>query len=378
MPRLTELRLDRHLSLLPAGVEPGAAQARLAALLARTTGPETAGLFAAMSDKAGLRAFDAPAGAVARLDELDATGQAMLRAEIGRLLGELRRAATLAAEADPARDGDLPALVAAAREVPGLDCIFAHEGRPVLAGWGLAPITHRRGLGLLAALDDGMPPERAAPAHLTLLAASAAARVVLGAVAAVAMPAVAPRLLPEASCQVAPGQLDRLGELHRAQAEETALRNRIAEALRLVGQRRADCPVAGGLSAERWERREAGVVEGCWTLHSDVVFTRIWNRTQVRVASWRICFNAQGAGTQTVTYENGASCVGDATATFNAGTLVIETGQNVRCSDQGFVLHRITVCERAGDGTGSCLSRVAEFDTRGGPPGQGAPFTLRR
>ena len=244
MQRLTELRLDRHLSLLPAGMEPAAARRRLAELLARATGPETAGLFAEIAEQDGRRAFLAPDGALARLDELDATGQQMLRAEIGRLLSELRRAATLAAEADPAGAGDLPALVQAAREVPSLDCIFAHEGRPVLAGWGLAPPTHPRGLGLLAPLDDGLPPERAAPQHLKLLGASALALLALGALAAVVVPLVAPWFLPPPrACEIVPGQLDRLAELHRAQEQERQLRNRIAEALRELGQRRSECPL---------------------------------------------------------------------------------------------------------------------------------------
>ena len=376
MPRLTELRLDRHLSLLPAGMEAGAARARLAALLARTTGPETAGLFAAVSEKAGLRAFDAPEGAVARLDDLDETGQAMLRAEIGRVLSELRRAATLAAEVDPARDGDLPALVAAAREVPGLDCIFAHEGRPVLAGWGLAPITHPRGLGLLAALDDGRPPERAAPSHLKLLAASAAALVVLGAVAAVAMPVVAPKFLPDATCQIAPGQLDRLGELHRAQAEEAALRNRIAEALRLVGQRRVGCPVAQALPAERWDRGDLAMLEGCWNLDSSLALVHTRTGEPIPVRSWRMCFDRQGAGTQVMVFGDGTTCSGDAQASFDRPRLMIDTLRNTPCDRNIHVVRSLAACERVGEDRASC--RSWDHGTPPPPPGQGAPFTLRR
>jgi hypothetical protein len=244
MQRLTELRLDRHQSLLPQGLDAATARRRLAELLTRTTGPETAGLFAEISEDGGVRAFFAPDGAVAGLADLDETGRTMLRAEIGRLLSELRRAATLAAEADPTGSGDLPALVQAAREVPSLDCIFAHEGRPVLAGWGLAPPTHPRGLGVLAPLDDGLPPERPASQHLKLLGASALALLALGAVAALAAPWVAPWLMPEPrACEIVPGQLDRLGELQREQDRETQLRNRIAEALRQAGQRRSECPL---------------------------------------------------------------------------------------------------------------------------------------
>lgn len=244
MQRLAELRLDRHRALLPGGMEPAAARTRLAALLARMTGPETAGLFAESRDEAGTRIFLAPPGAIARADDLAEEERAKLAAEIGRLLSALRRAALLAAEADPQGAGDLPALVQAAREVPSLDCVFAHEGRPILAGWGLAPPTHPAGLGLLAPLDDGQPPERPAASHWGLLGAAALLLLLLGALAAVVIPPVAPWFAPvPAACAINPVHLDRATALQRAQELERALRHRIAEAERELGARRAACPL---------------------------------------------------------------------------------------------------------------------------------------
>lgn len=244
MQRLTELKLDRYRALLPAGMDPAAARARLAALLARTTGPETAGLFAESRDEGELRIFLAPAGAIARADDLAEPERAKLGAEIGRLLGALRRAAQQAAEADPASAGDLPALVQAAREVPSLDCVFAHEGRPILAGWGLAPQTHPAGLGLLAPLDDGRPPEPPVSAHWGLLGAAAALLLLLGALAALLIPLVAPWFAPGASaCAILPAHLERAAALDRAQERERELRHRIAEAARDLGARRANCPL---------------------------------------------------------------------------------------------------------------------------------------
>lgn len=244
MQRLTELRLDRYRMLLPAGMEPASARARLAALLTQATGPETAGLFAGSRDEGGLRIFLAPPGAIARADELAEPERAKLAAEIGRLLSALRRAAQRAAEADPAGAGDLPALVQAAREVPSLDYVFAHEGRPILAGWGLAPQTHPAGLGLLAPLDDGRAPERPASVHWGLLGAAALLLLLLGALAALLIPLAARWFAPGApACAILPAHLERAAELDRAQDRERELRHRIAEAARELGARRANCPL---------------------------------------------------------------------------------------------------------------------------------------
>jgi hypothetical protein len=236
MQRLTELRLSSHLSLLPHGIDPAAARARLAALLTARTGPETAGLFAESRDEGGMRSFFAPPGEVAPFAELDAEGQGLLQAELGRLVSELRRAAGT----DPA----MQALVRGAIEVPRADCLFAHAGRPILAGWGLTLREHPQGLGLVAALDDGRP-EPSPPARpWGLVGASALALLGLGAVAAFAVPRIAGLVTPgPAACDVVPGQSDRLEALLREQDRENALRARIAEATRELGDRRVACPL---------------------------------------------------------------------------------------------------------------------------------------
>ena len=123
MQRLTALPLAGHVVLLPASLDHAAAQPMLASLLAGATGPETAGLFAPASPEGDSLVFSAPPGRVARFAELDAEGRELLRSEIGRLISELRRAAEAAARRDPARAGQLPALVAAATELPSFELV---------------------------------------------------------------------------------------------------------------------------------------------------------------------------------------------------------------------------------------------------------------
>jgi hypothetical protein len=229
------------------------ARAALTALLAEAVGPEGAGLFAEAREEgtAGI-AFLASEGRVARYAELDRAGREALRAEIGRVVSALRREAERQARRDPARSGALPALVAGAIEVPSFELVFAHEGRPVLAGWGMAPAAAPAGLGLIARLDDGVPAAAAAVATAAApapvpwgpLAAAAALLALLGAAAAYGAPRIAVWLGPEpAVCRVPPGEAAVLRALLLEQDREQALRRRLAELEEALGLRRAACPL---------------------------------------------------------------------------------------------------------------------------------------
>jgi hypothetical protein len=244
MQPLITLSLDGYRAILPAGQDHAGAHRALTALLRDALGPEVTGFFAPVSGTEHGLSFFAPEGRVARFAELDATGRDRLRAEIGRIISELRRAAALAAANDPATYGHLPALVAAAIEIPSFEQVFAHEGRPVLAGWGTSPGNAPGGLGLLRDLDDGKPAE--APARLPLAALGAAflALVLLGALAAFASPWVARWLAPEPGmCRVEQGNLEAMQTLLRERERERELRHRLAALEEELGRRRAECPL---------------------------------------------------------------------------------------------------------------------------------------
>ena len=244
MQRLIAVPLNTHQVLLPGGLDHAGARAVLADLLARATEPASAGLFAAAGPDGDSVVFSAPNGDVARFDELDATGRAMLRSEIGRLTSELRRAAEVAERRDPTGSGHLPALVAAAIEIPSFEMVFAHEGRPVLAGWGMTPNAAPGGLGLIRVLDDGRPAVVPAGLPWTALAVGALALAVLAGAAIAASPWIVARLAPEApSCQISPGDLDALRQLLREQEREQQLRRRLAAVQEDLGRRRAMCPL---------------------------------------------------------------------------------------------------------------------------------------
>jgi hypothetical protein len=225
-------------SLLPAGLDHAAAHAALRQLLGVHAGAECSGLFAeARLGPAGL-AFHAPPGRVARFDELDATGQARLRAEIGRLFALLRSVAEEAAARDPARHSGLPALVRASSEVLGPQGILAVEGRPVLAGWGFAPTDAPQGLRLLAGLP-GVAPRKGAPLPLLGLGLGLGALGLLGVIAAIGLP-----LLFGAGqvCTLGPGALAGLEEMQQERDRESLLRTELGRLQAALRERRAQCP----------------------------------------------------------------------------------------------------------------------------------------
>jgi hypothetical protein len=242
MQPLMTLPLDGYRPVLPGGMDHASAHRALVALLTETLGAEVAGFFAPVSASPQGLSFFAPEGRVARFAELDATGRDRLRAEIGRIISEARRGAELAAAENPTTSGHLPALLAAAIEIPSFEQVFAHEGRPVLAGWGIAPANAPGGLGLLSPLDDGKPAEAPARLPMAALGAGLLALALLGVIAAFAFPYVARWLAPEpAMCRVEQGDIEAMQTLLRDRERERELRHRLAALEEALGRRRAEC-----------------------------------------------------------------------------------------------------------------------------------------
>ena len=244
MQPLITLSLDGYRAILPPGQDHAGAHRALTALLSETLGAEVSGFFAPVTATEQGLSFFAPEGRVARFAELDATGRERLRAEIGRIISEARRGAELAAARDPSGAGHLPALLAAAIEIPSFEQVFTHEGRPVLAGWGMAPTNAPGGLGLLRDLDDGKPTEAPARPPWATLGAALLALALLGALAAFAAPWIARWMAPEAGmCRVEQGDLDAMQTLLRERERERELRHRLAALEEELGRRRAECPL---------------------------------------------------------------------------------------------------------------------------------------
>ncbi len=392
MQPLVTLPRDGYRPILPGGLDHAAAHQALAALLRDTMGAEVTGFFAPVSATEQGLTFFAPEGRVARFAELDATGRERLGAEIGRITSEARRGAALAAAKNPARTGHLPALLAAAIEIPGFDHVFAHEGRPVLAGWGMAPANAPGGLGLLRDLDDGRPAE--APARLPLAALGAAllALFLLGALAAFASPWIARWMAPEPGmCRVEQGDLDAMQNLLRERELERELRHRLAALEEELGRRRAECPLPDRpepppqpqpppqpppppppppprpippppLPAERWDRGDLGTLIGCWELGAEAPGQRRFPDGRVescRIPAGGICFGENGQGTRQDVFNcpsGNVTCNAPLTGSFSGGVLRL-THPNGTCVPAGYREADTLNCTRVSNDLARCISR---------------------
>jgi len=384
---------SEYRSLLPSGWDHARARAVLSALLAEAAGPEASCLFAEATVEGDALAFAPPPGGTsARHETLDAAQREALRAEFGRLASGLRRAAELRAARDPA-DAGLPALVAAALEIPS----FAHveawaapgaEGRPVLLGWGLVPASAPGPLGFVTRLDDGVAAEGPRPWPWRLAALTALALLLLGALSALlAGPVLGLFPRAEPACRAEPGQMAELGELLREEERGRTLRRRLAELEAAIGARRAACPLPEPprppeppkppepLPASRWEQGDLRMLEGCWILgkESQTTLSFGFRVESCIVETGRICFSANGRGTRESFNSCPTariSCKAPIEASFSGGALRT-TQELVECMPSPFVWHRDQLtCRRVSNDLAHCSdSQGFEHDFRPDPRG---------
>ena len=112
-----------------------------------------------------------------------------------------------------------------------------------------------------------------------------------------------------------------------------------------------------GMDAEQWEEQDIQMLEGCWALDSDYQVQDVDTGAISTVASWNMCFDADGVGSQTLRFDDGTTCRSGTTARFNsAGQLAISDDSDVHCSDRSYIYQRVMTCDLQPDGTASCLS----------------------
>jgi hypothetical protein len=196
------------------------------------------------------------------------------------------------------------------------------------------------------------------------------------AAAALVLPACAVGLWPFASFCPPARAAAPAGRLADAAARRAALEAEVAALQRRVAALPA-CPprrtTRGGIDAERWEDRDLGLLEGCWTLDSDMSIRDVSTGQASPVRRWRMCFDAEGTGTQELVFENGVVCEGQVDARFaESGALSLDDTQNVVC-DSGFeIFRRVSDCRL--DGQQAACASDQPYDPRGGQ----SRFTLRR
>lgn len=222
--------------LLPAGWDEARARDALAGLAARTLGEAWAALFARAEADSEMVSWYAEGGSLGRYTELPAEERERLRASLGAAFSELRRAAER-------EGGDLPALVAAAREIPAWDFAAVVDGIPVLAAWGHAT-AGAPPRGLIAALDDGVPAVPPSTFPTLPVAGTVAALGLLALLAWLALPWwgwIATPPMP--ACRADPAGLAALRGLLGEEGREAQLAEELGRLQGELGLRQAECPI---------------------------------------------------------------------------------------------------------------------------------------
>ena len=363
----------------------------LATEIAAHLTPEHAALFAVPVADPTVTTWFAPGSALRRFAELAPEDRNRLNAATGTILSDIRRLAE--GGAAPAVAAAWPAL----RSVPNLTCLFAVDGRPVLAAWGFA--TSAVGGGPLAALDDGRAWRAPSRVPWLVYGVALAALALLALFAGLLLGPLTGSLVPvAAACRVAPGQLALLMEQSRQAARAKDLRDQLSQLVEGHGERALQCPIPhqtvappapveppapppaptrrSALPQDQWDKHNPAFLEGCWDNFSDMRLQEMATHIPHDVKSWKFCFDAHGQGWQMITLDNGARCRNDLAATFGSDNTLRVTSKT-RCPFPHYPLYRGRLtCHRESDDEAICVHRDIEGPQAG--RGQGSTGRFRR
>jgi hypothetical protein len=397
MTLLASLKPESLRPVLPAGWTPGAAWTALRDALGRRLDRAHAGLFAEpVAGNAPGTVGWAGAGDARRFYDLDAGSRDALKAEIGRLVSDIRRLGEEIDRNPKDRDATLRPLLTAAVEIPGWDYVYAVDGRPVLAAWGHVGAGAAGPIGVLAALDDRRAFEPPPGRPWGVWAATFAVLLLL-----LALTPFIARALPwgwflDASlpvCRIDEDRIRPLADLEEERARGKALQTQLASIRGEIGAKQAQCALPeppppppqvaaapppppppppppkrepppppppppeprGDLPADKWAEKDLKMLEGCWNRVTNMQTRDIRTGRVSPVRTWRMCFRGDGTGTQEMEYVNGRRCSSNVRANFDQERLVIDSVRDVPCSDGGAVFRTIEECRRLNETEADCI-----------------------
>ena len=371
MTLLVETQHGAIRNLLPEGRDAVAWYPALSAEIATHLSPAHAAILATPVPVAtGIR-WEAAAARAIRYPELPSPDRPVLMRAVAVILSDVRRLA---------ESGTAPAVARCwpmLREIPELGLLFAADGRPVLAGWGAVPQSVTAPRRLLADADDGRAWRAPPRTPWRLYAAVAAALAVFALASGLLLSRMAVPWASGAACGVAPDDLAALDGQAQADAQHGALQTELARLVEEAGRRRLQCPLPvaarpppphaeapptppPALPSDRWNRHDLSMLEGCWSRISNMAIHDEATNRMLPVASWRICFDQAGHGTQTLTLQDGGRCTGSVQATFAGERMLMRAG---RCTGPGFgsgFVRSEQDCTRSSDQEANCFGRDLE------------------
>ena len=135
----------------------------------------------------------------------------------------------------------------------------------------------------------------------------------------------------------------------------------LALGLRLASPEFAECGSA--LPREAWQRHDIRLLSGEWRRFSNMRTRRVDTGVELGVRSWTFRFDDAGAGSQSMTWTDGASCNGHVRAHFDeGGTLVLDAEA---CTGPETLVATNFRCRRIDARVADCLSLETDPALRG-------------
>lgn len=343
--------LNAYVSTLPQDREFAAWQDALTGELNQHLGARHASILAVPEQGAHGLEWVADGERATPLSALTPEAQAALMQILGGIFRDIEQLA---------KSGKAPALAAAwpaLRRIPHEGFVYAVDGQPVLAAWGHAPAA-------ASAWPD--PLARLMTLAIPLFPAAAAATTE----SIRRRPTVPPLILSLAAAVFLLGLIlpgFGLWPFHCVLATETISladqTNQAALQNTLIADQQATAPAPGvasqcmaqNLPEDDWNAGKLSMLNGCWHLTTNMILYFVSTNLPHPVATWVICFDKSGKGTQTVTFQDGAACTGPVQASFtNDHQLRID--EPAECSgSETTIVKGHWICSRTSDSEAQCI-----------------------
>lgn len=121
-----------------------------------------------------------------------------------------------------------------------------------------------------------------------------------------------------------------------------------------------------GLKPDAFDKGDISVMKGCWQLVSVYKTSNIRTGRLTTFKDWRVCFDGNGNGRQTMRATNGVTCDGTMRGRIdNRKRLVMRESGNLMCSNGSYIYRRNITCNLDSAGRANCVSLQPEVGGRG-------------
>lgn len=121
-----------------------------------------------------------------------------------------------------------------------------------------------------------------------------------------------------------------------------------------------------GLAPDAFDNTDISVMEGCWELSSNYSVRDINTGRITRFRYWRICFDANGNGTEQMRSTDGVRCDGTLKGRMRGnGTLTMREPGNLQCDNGSSIFRRDVTCKLDSRGNANCDTHQPETNGRG-------------